>query len=410
MQLSMPSESLKISRNFWKIYAYKLLGEFFLILPVLIPYYVANGLNSGQIFIIQAAYAFFVLLLEVPSGYLADVIGRRKTLVLGSVFLPLGMAAYAVGRSFPAFIMAECLLAIGNSMRSGCDSALIYDSLCQLRRQNEYKHFEGRAMLFTRVGTAVSSVAGGLAAMIFLRLPFLLNILTMLFMLPLALALVEPVREKLPGKNPLCDILRICRFCLSEKRIRAVVLFSGLLMACQLTGLWAYFLHYRALGIGVGWFGILFALFQLAGAWGSSRSHRFCERFGAKMPLVLALLSPLLFICLGLFPSPWLLIMVPANAFLWNLAYPVLMERLNHAVGSEVRATVLSVAAMAGSVTFMVVSPLFGRLVDVFSLSAAFIALGGFFLLAGVPLLAAALRHWRQDSPSVILAEKGPES
>lgn len=151
---------LKISHNFWKIYAYKFLGEFFLILPVLIPYYVATGLNSSQIFITQAAYAFFVLLLEVPSGYLADVIGRRKTLVLGGVFLPLGMAAYAMGRSFPAFVMAEFLLAIGNSMRSGCDSALIYDSLHQLQRENEYKCFEGRAVLFTRVGTAVSSVAG----------------------------------------------------------------------------------------------------------------------------------------------------------------------------------------------------------------------------------------------------------
>jgi hypothetical protein len=45
---------------------------------------------------------------------------------------------------------------------------------------------------------------------------------------------------------------------------------------------------------------------------------------------------------------------------------------------------------------FVAVSPLFGRLVDGVSLSAAFIALGGFFLLAGVPLLAAMLRHWQE--------------
>jgi hypothetical protein len=278
-------------------------------------------------------------------------------------------------------------------MRSGCDSAMIFDSLRQLGREGEYKHFEGTAVLFTRTGTALSSVAGGLLAMFFLRLPFLVNIVSTLGMLPLAMVLVEPIREKRPGKNPFRDILRICRFCLSQAHIRPVVLFSGLLMACQLTGVWAYFLHYRELGIGVGWFGLLFAGFHLAGAWGGSRSHLFCERFGTKLPLFLVLVSSLIFICLGLFPSPWLLFLVPANGFLWNLAYPVLMERLNHAVGSDVRATVLSVASMSGSVLFVAVSPLFGRLIDASSLSTAFAALGGFFLLAGAPLLVSILRN-----------------
>jgi len=396
--LTSNNESIKVSHNFWKIYTLKFLGDFLPIAPVLILYYTINGLNSTQIFTIQAAFHLAVLLLEVPSGYLADVIGRRQTLVLGAFFFPLGLAVYTAGRSFLAFIIAEVILAVSVSMRSGCDSAMIFDSLRQLGRQGEYKRFEGRGALVSRVGTAVSSVAGGLAAAVFLRLPFLANVATALFMPPLALALVEPEREKRRSAEPWHDILRICRFCLVRAHICPVVLFAGLLMACQLTGLWAYFLLYRNLGIGVGWFGILFAVFQLAGAWGGSRSHRFCECFGARMPLFLALLSPLFFVILGLFPSFWLLFLVPANAFLWNLAYPVLMERLNHAVGSDVRATVLSVAAMAGSVLFVAVSPLFGRLSDAFSLSAAFIALGGFFLLAGVPLLAAMLRGWENEN------------
>jgi MFS family permease len=392
----MPSGSEIVSHNFWKIFTLKFLGDFLPIAPVLILFYTANGLNSTQIFTIQAAFHLAVLLLEVPSGYLADVIGRKKTLVFGAIFFPLGLAFYAAGRSFAAFIFAEVLLAVSVSMRSGCDSALIFDSLRQLGRESEYKRFEGRSALLARTGTAVSSVVGGLLAAVFLRLPFLVNIATAMFMPPLALALAEPEREKRPGKNPLRDILHICRFCLEQPHIRPVVLFCGLLMACQLTGLWAYFLLYRELGIGVGWFGVLFAVFQLAGALGGSRAHAFSERFGGRASLFLMLLSPLFFIMLGLLPSFWLLPLIPANALLWNLAYPVLLERLNLAVGSDVRATVLSLAAMAGSVMFVAVSPLFGRLVDGVSLSAAFIALGGFFLLAGVPLLAAMLRHWQE--------------
>ena len=397
MLLTANNGSTKISHNFWKIFTIKFLGDFLPIAPVLILYYTVNGLNSTQIFTIQAAFHLAVLLLEVPSGYLADVIGRRQTLVLGAFFFPLGLAVYTAGRSFWAFILAEVVLAVSVSMRSGCDSAMIFDSLRQLGRQKEYKRFEGRSALVSRVGTAVSSVAGGLAATVFLRLPFLANVATALFMPPLALALVEPECEKRRSDEPWRDILRICRYCLTQVNIRPVVLFCGLLMACNLTGLWAYFLLYRALGIRVGWFGILFAVFQLAGAMGGSRSHVFSERFGARTTLFLGLLSPLFFVMLGLFPNVWLLALIPANAFLWNLAYPVLLERLNLAVGSDVRATVLSLAAMAGSVMFVVVSPLFGRLTDAVSLSAAFIALGLFFLLAGLPLLASILSHWEYN-------------
>ncbi len=392
----MSTPTIPVSRNLWKVLTLKFLGDFLPIAPVLILFYTANGLNPTQIFTIQAVFHLAVLLLEVPSGYLADVIGRKKTLVFGSIFFPLGLALYAVGRNFTAFIFAEMVLAVSVSMRSGCDSALLFDSLKQLGRNGEYKRYEGKCALVARTGTAVSSVAGGLLAAIFLRLPFLVNVGSALFMPPLALALAEPEREKRPGKNPMRDILHICRYCLQQPHIRPVVLFCGLLMASNLTALWAYFLLYQGLGIGVGWFGVLFAVFQLAGALGGSRSHAFCGRFGAKAPLLLALLTPLFFFLMGAFPSFWLLPLVPANAFLWNLAYPVLLERLNLAVSSDVRATVLSLAAMAGSVIFIVVSPLFGRLVDAFSLSTAFVTLGVFFVLAGVPLLAAMLRHWQE--------------
>jgi MFS family permease len=390
-------DPVPVSRNLWKILAMKFSGEFLPIAPVLILYYTVHGLNSTQIFTIQAIFHLGVLLLEVPSGYLADVIGRRKTLVFGAIFYPLGVAAYTLGHSFSAFVLAELAWAVSVSMRSGCDSAMLFDSLRQLGREGEYKRFEGKCALVARSGTAVSSVAGGLLASVFLRLPFLVNFASSLFMPALALSLAEPEREPRRSKDPLLDILRICRHCLLQPHIRPVILFCGLLMAGQLTALWAYFLLYKELGIGVGWFGVLFAVFQLAGALGGSRSHAFSVRFGARAALYLALLSPLFFILLGLLPSLWLLPLVPANALLWNLAYPVLLERLNLAVGSDVRATVLSLAGMAGSVTFIVISPLFGRLVDAVSLSAAFAALGGFFLLAGLPLLAAMLRNWQKE-------------
>ena len=393
------SDAEAVNRNFSRVLALKFLGDFLPIAPVLILYYTANGLNTTQIFTIQAVFHLAVLLMEVPSGYLADVVGRRKTLVFGVLFFPLGLAVYTAGRSFFVFVLAEFLLAVSVSMRSGCDSALLFDSLRQLKREGEYKRLEGRCLVVARTGTAVSSLAGGFLAAVFLRLPFLVNTAFALAMPFVALSLVEPAREKRTEKNPFRDILHICGFCLREPRIRPVVLLCGLIMACHVTGLWAYFLLYQELRIGIVWFGVLFAVFQMAGALGGSRAHAFSERFGAGPVLLLGLLSPFFFVLLGLFPGVGLLPLIPANAFLWNLAYPVLLERLNLEVGSDVRATVLSLAGMAGSVIFIVVSPLFGRLVDAVSLSVAFTALGVFFLAAGAPLVAAILRRPQKRMP-----------
>jgi len=79
---------MSLQANLWKLYIYKFLSEFYLLVPILIPYYTANGLNSTQIFTVQAAYALSLLLFEIPSGYLADVIGRKKTMIIGSILLP----------------------------------------------------------------------------------------------------------------------------------------------------------------------------------------------------------------------------------------------------------------------------------------------------------------------------------
>jgi len=388
-----------IGRNFPKIFGLRFLGDFLPIVPVLLLFYTSNGLNSTQVFAIQALFHLAVLILEVPSGYLADVIGRKRTLAVGAAFFPLGLAVYAAGRSLAAFVLAELFLAVSVSMRSGCDSALIFDSLKQLGRESEYKRMEGRAALMSRIGTAVSAVAGGWLAAAFLRLPFLVNVGTALVMPALAASLKEPLREARRSATPALDIWRICRHCLREPRIRPAVLQCGLIMASHLTALWAYFFLYRDLGIAVSWFGVLFAVYQLAGAAGSGLAHAASLRLGGRTILILALLSPPILILLGLVPRLWLIPLIPVNAFLWNLAYPVLLERLNLAVGSDVRATVLSLASMAGSVMFIVLSPVFGLIVDTASLSVAFLALGGFFLVSGAALTGTIARHW-DEGPS----------
>lgn len=384
---SQPELLRRLRGNPPKLYAFKFLSEFFLVVPVLIPYYMAHGLNATQIFTIQAAYHVAVLILEIPSGYLADVVGRKRTLVLGAVFFPLGFVLYAFTGSFLTFVMAEVSLAVANSMRSGCDSALMYDTLIILGREPEYRRFEGRSFLFTRIGTAAAAVAGGLLAARSLHLPFYVNIVSYSLILPVVLTLVEPARKRRTARNPFLDIVHISIRCFKHPRLRWLMLLAALVQSVSVIGVWSYFLYFRRLHLGLALFGVLFAIFQLSSALGSARAHALAHRIGERASLVSLLSIGAILVVLGLVTAPALVALILPSAFLWGFGWPVFMDAMNRLTTSEIRATVLSVASMSASIFFAVLSPSFGRLVDATSLSTALVILGGFFLAAGAGLL-----------------------
>ncbi len=383
----MRRENPSSAANFWKIYLYKFLGEFYLIVPVLIPYYQSHGLSPSQVFPIQAAYTLSILVFEIPSGYLADIIGRRKTLILGAFFFPCGLFIYSVGTTFWAFILAELVLSIANSMRSGCDSALLYDSLAELKRKGEYKRFEGQAFFFTRLGASAASILGGVLALVALRLPFIVNIATGSLMIPLALLLVEPQRARLDGASPFHDILRISRWSFAQPRLRFFIAFHALLLSTGLVGLWAAFLYYQSLAISVGLFGVLFAVFQMASALGSKNAHRLEKPLGYARSLWMLVVIGIIFLGVGSLKSVALIPMIMLAAFLWGLSYPLILDGLNRLIPSETRATVLSVAHMAGSFAFVILSLVFGALVKRLSLPVAYRNLGVFFLVSSLLVL-----------------------
>jgi hypothetical protein len=296
----------------------------------------------------------------------------------------MGLAIYVFTGSFFTFILAEFIIAVGNSMRSGCDSAFIYDTAIELKAESEYKKYEGRSAFYTRIGTAISSVLGGIAALLSLNLPFYINIGTSLLMLPLALALVEPKRDTLKSKNPLRDILQICRFSFANPQLRLLMLFSALILSTGIIGIWSYFLYYESLGISVGYFGILFAVFQLSSAVGSRKAHSLEKILGVKKIFHSVLFIGCVFLLLGKIQSPYMIPLLFINAFLWGLSYPLFLDQMNRLIKSETRATVLSIANMTGSFSYVILAPIFGQVVDRLSLPISHMILGIYFLIFGV--------------------------
>jgi MFS family permease len=375
-----------VRHNIWKIYAFKFLGDFLMIVPIILPFYKACGLTVTQFLIAQAVFSAGALVLEIPSGYLADALGRKRALVLGAAFFPAGLALYALSSSFAAFCCAELILAASASLRSGTDSALVFDSLRELGREREYERVEGRARLFERLGTAISSIGGGLLALVSLRLPLYVNAAAASLLLLSSFLFVEPARVERRARSPVRDMLSIAARALAERRTRRLALFQALLLCSGILGIWLAFLYYGALRLGPAWCGALFFAFQLLAGLSSDRAHALERPIGRRLvPWALLLVGPS-FLALGLATSPWLVPLVLINACLWGASTPIVLDRMNRLVDSEIRATVLSVSGMVSRAFLVVCFPIFGAIVDRVSVSAAFLALGAAVIALGVPL------------------------
>lgn len=382
-----------VASNFWKINLYKGIANFWVFSPVLVPLYRASKLNVTEVFLLQSAFACTLLFLHVLSGYLSDIIGRKKALILSSFILPFGIMTYALSSHFWGFLLAEILLGCSLCLRLGIDSALIYDTLLQLRQGDAYKHREGKAQFYEKIGMALGSVLGGALGMWSLRVPFYVNLVTSLLLFPIVLFLVEPTRKPLETGNHIQELWRTIQYCVSHVKIRSVILYSSLITTIFLIGHWSYYLYYEQLGLQIGLYGILLALCSFAMGYGSSIAHILEKKLGATLLLHLLLIASVIFLVIGFVQSVLCVPLFFINSFMWGVSIPILSDYMNQLVKKEVRGTVLSFGHMSGRVWFIILSPLFGACVDHFSLSIAYVALGIFFFFSGLFCLQLFKKH-----------------
>ncbi len=165
--------------------------------PVVVPFYISNGLNYGQILQLQAIFALSAFLFEIPSGIFSDLIGRKKTLVISCFFSFLGYFVAFVGIDYWHFIIFQLLAGIGVSFQSGTFSAYIYDHLLVDGRENESKQIfanVSRIMLIT--GIIISPFAGLIVKISSLRTTLLITSISYSFAFCISLFFDEPISSK----------------------------------------------------------------------------------------------------------------------------------------------------------------------------------------------------------------------
>ncbi|MCL3780704.1 MFS transporter [Prolixibacteraceae bacterium JC049] len=375
------------AHNIYALYIIKISKWFNLVMPIIVLFFQDNDLTMKDIFILKAIYSTGIVALEIPSGYFADVLGRRKTLLIGSVFGAAGFLGYSLSHSFWGFVAAELILGIGQSFISGADSALLYDSLKAQKRKSEYTKLEGRMASVGNYAEALAGILAGLLATISFRTPVYCQVFVSALAIPAAYLLIEPKREMLAHPT-MGYILKVVKESMTDLNLRTAILFSSLIGTSTLTFAWLIQPYFQQIDLPVALFGTMWTALNLTVGTSSIFAYKIENRLKQRGIYLLILLGiPVIYILAGFTISTIGMALLFLFYFLRGIATPSLKNNINHYTTSNVRATVLSVRNFIIRILFIAIGPFAGWLIDNYSLSTAYWSLGIIILTLGIAIL-----------------------
>ncbi len=376
-----------LNKNITRLYFIKISKWFNMVMPIVVLFYQSNNMGMHEIFVLKAIYSVAIVFMEIPSGWMADVWGRKKTLVLGSILGSAGIFIYMLSYGFWAFALAEIILGIGHSFVSGADSAMLFDILKAEKKSDTYVKQEGRITSAGNFAEAIAGIAGGFLATITLRTPFYFQFAVASMAIPAALTLVEPQIQS-TGKvhSTIKQLVRnIHTSLITNQNLRISILLSAITGAATLTFAWLVQPFFKAIGLPVGWFGIFWTALNLTVGVSSVFAYRVENLLGKKKTvLFIILLLSVGYFLSGLTITLWGMAFLFVFYLIRGIATPILKNYINQYTESEVRATMLSVRNFVIRMSFAGIGPLLGWMTDHISLKSAFLMAGGIYLVAAL--------------------------
>lgn len=380
--------NVSFERNIIALYLIKISKWFTLVMPVIVLFYKDCGLDMTDIFTLKSIYSIAMVSLEIPTGYLADVWGRRNCLIAGTILGFGGFSCYSFSDTFSAFFMAEVMLGFGQSLVSGADSALLYDTMIHYRKEESYLKYEGRVTMIGNFSEAFAGVFSGLLAAYSLRFPFYAQSFVAFIGIPAAFSLTE-YAAKTRITNSLSNIPKIIRYSLfTNRQLCYNILFSGIIGAATLTMAWFVQPLLIELATPTSWFGIIWTVLNLTVGIAALYSDQLDRCIGTRK-----MYAFILFFIVGGYVAVSSRIDYTALVFLFafyivrGFATPILKGYINQITFSEMRATVLSIRNFVIRLLFAAIAPLVGWLNDAYSLSVALQITAAIIFIPGLSFL-----------------------
>lgn len=331
-------------------------------LPVFFLYFSEN-LSLRDVLLLEAVYYISIVILEVPSGYFSDVVGRKRTLVFSAIFFSLAYFLFFITREFEFFVAAQFLLAGGMAFLSGTGTSFHFESLKAIGKEDEYGEREAKVYTWRLAASSVAVLSGGLIAHYGLQYPYALSFLTAIPALAIALLFKEPTAEKEASEHGLPFIKQLIKCFSYLKQAPLGWLFGFAVLLYVLIHVpYEYYQPYLGLLEAEGTLtlgdaplisGILYALTSAIAAFAAGYSIKLRDKLGLTNLLLIALFIQLGIIALiGSWLHPAILLVILFR----NLALAITDAPVNAAIAPRVetgqRATYFSLQSLTCRLAF----------------------------------------------------------
>lgn len=388
---------MNIKKQLRKLYLYELISGFQIVDAVWVVFLLQRGFSIAQVGIAEGVFHVVSMCCEIPSGMVADLIGRKRTLVLSGLVSAAGSLCMILTNAFPMILVAMGLNALSYNLVSGSREALTYDSLLEAGAQEEYLRvsaIQEKLYLFVFAAANLFSVV---TVSLGYEKGYLISMIQGICCSIVAFRIWEPGRENTKQHEKNRNWTRILRkhviesgkFFVTHGFAARRMLISGVAAA----GYYIVFMllqqHLVEQGLQAKWIGIPLLLISFGGMAGASLGEKTGKVKIKFLLLAGGVLEGVLIVFSGMPALPGCVL---AAAFAHGISEMLAIrigDENQKVFSSEVRATMVSVESMVYSVVMVVLSPVVGWLSEKFSISGAFGILGIFvsFLVCILVLL-----------------------
>ena len=357
-------------------------------IPVMILFLQFHKLSYTEIFVLYAVESGLTFILEIPSGVVADQMGKKASLVFARLILIPAYLLFALSDGFWGFFCAMGLLALNKAFKSGTHKAYIYDYLAQNHPEISPTEVFGKNKFWARMGEAAASLSGGFiaarmgysAVFWFALGPAALNLLN-----ALAYAHVKE-RHKTPELS-LKSHLRHIKESLADIRcspmLRRLIFNSAVFVVAMEAGEKFFQPYMVRTGIAVSLIGVFYAVIMLISAVGSRYIHLLERRWTVSKIVNLSGwlgVPPLLILGLG-WTSKGGIFLFFMILFLRATRRPPIITEMNRRICTQRRATILSTDSLIEKLLGFILLPVAGWVSDTYSFAFTSLVLAGLLIL-----------------------------
>lgn len=356
-----------------------------------------SGLSIFEISLLLTWWALSALILEVPTGALADHWSRKKLMILAPLIKAICFIIwfFAKGNIF-LYGLGFLFWSLASSFMSGTVEAILFDELKSMKLESNFEKVLSLKKFFFHLTLAVSILTGGLIAQFNINLALLLSVIPLIISAIFASLIPETKILKSTDELNYFKHIKVALFEL--KNNKTLLILSCYLLGISIMGQIEEFdqLYYQFVNLPIFAFGIVGFIWSIINAIGSYFAYKIKSTTALY---ILPLLTGILLLFVGRFPSiPAILLLL----FGYLIASPlkVLIDaRIQHAINSTSRATVTSVTSFLVCLFVVLVTPILGYISNI-------LGIGSVYIMAGLVVIA--LSVWAFSNLKSLTKEPEP--